>query len=163
MNGVGFETGLGAAPLVAMRRYGVKNQLQSRRPGRAEASRRLFWGLYLCLYGLSAPVALAEPSVTQLAWQHPEPAAVEHFEILMAFSPEEKLNPAPIPVGKPLQGDHFAWGVTLDDQTSVWVAVVAVGKNGKRSSPTPWRRIDWQPGQAPLTAPGRPYLVDPPN
>lgn len=136
---------------------------QARQRGPARAHRLFLWALWIGLHGLSASVVLAEPSVTQLPWQHPEPAQVARFEILMAFSPEEKLNPAKIPVGKPVQGDHFAWGVTLDDQTSVWVAVVAVGANGQVSEPTPWRRIDWQPGQAPLRPPGRPYLVDQPD
>ena len=101
----------------------------------------------------------AEASVTLLSWSHPDPDSVSHFDLWMAFSPEEKLAPAQVPVGKPVQGDHFSWGVTLDDQTSVWVAVVAIGVDGQRSEPSEWRRIDWQPGQAPLKPPGRPYLV----
>ncbi|MDG2052045.1 MAG: hypothetical protein P8M78_17985 [Myxococcota bacterium] len=129
---------------------------------RPRPTKAVGWACWIAILLIHpAPVAKAEAAVSQLAWRHPNPAQVDRFEILMAFSPEEKLNPAPVSVGKPVEGDHFAWGVTLDDQTSVWVAVVAVGLDGQVSSPSAWRRIDWQPGQAPLRPPGRPYLVDP--
>ena len=117
--------------------------------------------LVMALWAGMLPVdsVRAEASVTQLSWRHPDPETVSHFDLWMAFSPEEKLAPAQVPVGKPVEGDHYSWGVTLDDQTSVWVAVVAIGLDGQRSEPSEWRRIDWQPGQAPLKPPGRPYLV----
>lgn len=127
---------------------------------RGTLSRRLPSMLLLGLVAGPFSSAVAEPFVTQLEWIHPDPASVAHFEVLFAFSPEEQLSPAVVDVGLPISGDHFVWGLTVDDQTSLWVAVVAVGPDGERSSRSAWRRIDWRPGQGPLDPPGRPYLVD---
>jgi hypothetical protein len=116
--------------------------------------------LLAMLIGVWVSAAGAEPYMTQLEWIHPDPETLAHFEVLFAFSAEERERPTALPVGKPLEVDRFVWPIQVPAESSVWVAVVAVGSDGQRSEPTEWRRYDWQPGQGPLDLPGRPYLVD---
>lgn len=111
---------------------------------------------------LSGASASAEPFLTEVQWIHPEPDQLRGFAVLFALDPAEREHPKSIDVGKPARADRFVWSISVPEQTSVWIAVVAVGHGGEQSAPSAWRRVDWRPGHGPLGNPARPYLVQEP-
>jgi len=127
---------------------------------RARRPRRTLATLLLLSCAMPFSAVRAESYLTQLEWIHPKPEQVASFRVLFALGPDDQARPTAIPVGKPLAVDRFVWPIDVPEHGSVWVAVVAVGHDGRESAPSEWRRYDWRPGQGPLGDPGRPYLVD---
>jgi hypothetical protein len=115
--------------------------------------------LLVAVVALPFAGATAEPFLTEVEWIHPHPDQLRGFAVLFALDPAERAHPKSIDVGKPAVADRFVWSISVPEQTSVWVAVVAVGPSGAQSPPSAWRRVDWRPGQGPLASPDRPYLV----
>jgi len=131
----------------------------SRRSAIPGAVRRAAVAIVSALAVIAFSEAFSESYMTHLEWTHPNPEQVESFRVLYAFSEAERAHPKSVDVGKPLQVDRFVWPIDVPAESTVWVAVVAVGRDEQVSEPTPWRRYDWRPGQGRLSLPGRPYLV----
>ena len=102
----------------------------------------------------------AEPFVTHLEWIHPKPETIDHFEVWFAFSPEEQLAPTVVSVGKPEHDGRFRWGIHIDEQSTVWIAIVAVDTQwgvepAERLAPDRLATRPRSPGRAGPTGPGR--------
>ncbi len=108
------------------------------------------------LCALIATPAFAQARLHQVTWAHPQPETVSHFVVLV--SPTEgqaegaREENVGMPQGTPT-GSFTLFSAMISFEPTEFLAVAAVGHDGRRSSPSEW-------GAMPPSRPGQPLLAD---
>ena len=116
----------------------------------------------LCVLGVAALVSLlaapafAQSRLHQITWAHPQPETVSHFVILVSDTEGEVAGAREENVGKPQgtqTGSFTLFSAMIAFEPTEFLAVRAVGFDGRRSAPSDW-------GAMPPTRPGQPLLAE---
>ena len=105
----------------------------------------------------------AQARTELLRWQHPAPAGVAGFTVLVGSAPGQYSQQ--IDVGKPTpQAGVYTYSLSVPDSADVYVAIQARGTNGLVSAPSneQLRAAPTVPPPPPaLGVPGKPVVTSP--
>jgi len=107
-------------------------------------------------FSLLATPAFAQERLHQITWAHQQPETVSHFVILLSPVEGRVEGAREQNVGKPQgtpTGNFTLFSAMVAFEPTEFLAVSAVGLDGRRSAPSGW-------GSMPPTRPGQPLLAD---
>lgn len=108
------------------------------------------------LTALFAIPAAAQERLHQITWAHQQPETVSHFVILISPTEGQVEGAREENVGLPSStqlGDFTLFSAMIAFEPTEFLAVSAVGHDGRRSAPSGW-------GSMPPSRPGQPLLAD---
>jgi len=135
------------------------------RPASRAAHRGLGWTLSMLASVLlalgcvlfAASTASAQERMHQITWAHPTPGAVSRFVVLIGPTEGDVGAARQVDLGLPqaqAAGSLSVFSAMVSLADDEFLAVAAVGHNGRMSIPSDW-------SGTPPTRPGQPLLVEP--